>query len=202
MCLEQNRAVALHHLMQQQKHVLTNNKPGHQPRPYPACFIFTLIILLLCLGNSCNKKQAFYKDNPCKSFPKPKNYVNDFEKILSAKQEKSLNTILRKHDSATTNQIAVVTIDSIAPYDSLYNYSLDMANCWELGTEDKDNGVLIALSKKLQQVRIQNGYGIEEKISDEETKKIIDEKMIPVFQEGKFYQGLKKGIEALISKIK
>jgi uncharacterized membrane protein YgcG len=39
-------------------------------------------------------------------------------------------------------------------------------------------------------------------LTDTETKKIINENMIPDFREGQYFEGIKKGIEAIIEELK
>jgi len=134
-------------------------------------------------------------------FPEPKGYVNDFSKILTPKQESELTEILKNHEKKKGNQIAIVTIDSIAPYSTLFEYSLDMANYWGLGEHGKDNGILIAVSKNLRRIEIQNGNGLVLDITDEETEQVIQDIIIPEFKKGKYFEGLKSGVIAIIKEL-
>jgi uncharacterized protein len=131
-------------------------------------------------------------------FPKSVGYVNDFEDILTEEEEKELTTIIKKLESQTTDQISIVTLSSLDPYENIGDYSLDLANHWGVGTKEKNNGILIALGKGLRKISIQNGYGIEKRLTDSETKHIITEVMIPEFKNDKYYEGLTKGIKAII----
>lgn len=135
-------------------------------------------------------------------FPKPTGYVNDFENILTDAEEQELTTLIRELESQTTDRISIVTLTSLDPYDNIDDYSLDLANYWGVGQKDKDNGILIAIGKELRKIRIQNGFGIEKRLTDAETKRIIDEVMIPEFKNDKYYKGLKKGVEAIIQELK
>ena len=78
------------------------------------------------------------------------------------------------------------------------SYTLLMFRTWGVGTKEKNNGILIVIAPALRQIRIQNGYGIEKIITNEETKTIIDKNFIPHFREQKFYQGTREGILAMI----
>ena len=149
-----------------------------------------------------NSSNPFTTNTESKVFPKPIGYVNDFEDILTKEQEKELTLIIKKHENETTDQIAIVTLISFEPYENIYEYSLYLANYWGVGQKKKNNGILIALGKGLRKIRIQNGFGIEKRLTDSETKKIIDEIMIPEFKDDNFYLGLKKGLEAIIEELK
>lgn len=156
-------------------------------------FLLTTLTLnlIFCQGD---KKINF-------KFPEPIGYVNDYEKIFSDEQIDSLTSIIKKHQEKTTNQIALVTIDSFAPYKTLFDYSLDLFNTWGIGTKEKNNGVAIVFGKNIRQIRIMVGYGLEKKLKDEEAKRIIDDTIIPEFKKGGFYTGIKKGLLEVIKEI-
>lgn len=134
-------------------------------------------------------------------FPQYTGFVNDFEDILTAQEEQELTAIIEKHKAKTTDQIAIVTLTSIDPYQNIDDYSLALARHWGVGQKDKNNGMLIALGKGLRAIRIQNGRGLESRLSDAATKKIVDELMIPEFKNDQYYLGLKKGLEALVNQL-
>jgi len=133
----------------------------------------------------------------------PVGWVNDFEFILSKQEEIKLNLILHKYESETSNELSIITIDkSWVDGDNFNSLILDIHNKWGVGKKGKNNGILIGVCTGLRKIRINNGYGIEPILSNEETKKIIDEIILPKFKEGKYYEGLEKGIAAIISKVR
>lgn len=166
----------------------------------------TLVILLLTTSCGAFKKSQSDKTTGAKTessiFPKPTGYVSDFENILTDAEERVLTTLIKELESQTTDQISIVTLTGLEPYDNIDDYSMDLANYWGVGQKDENNGILIAICKELRKIRIQNGYGIEKRLSDAETKKIIDEVMIPEFKNDKYFEGLKKGVEAIIQELK
>jgi uncharacterized membrane protein YgcG len=129
-------------------------------------------------------------------------WVNDFEDVFNTSEEEALDSLIGNYENKTSNQFAVVTIDSNwvsrQQFDSLV---LKIHKTWGVGQPTKNNGIVIGISKGYRIMRISNGYGIEKIISDEETKAIIDQKMIPAFQEELYYEGTKKGIVALMAKL-
>ncbi len=135
------------------------------------------------------------------AFPQPVGYVNDFEGILTGEQVKQLTGLIKKLEQATTDQVAIVTLNSIAPYDNLDAYALDLANHWGVGQKGKNNGILIAIAPGLRQISIRNGYGIERRLTDAETKKIIGDVLIPHIRAGNYYEGLRECLEAIIKEL-
>ena len=61
----------------------------------------------------------------------------------------------------------------------------------KLGRKEFDDGILITLSVKDHNVRLEVGYGLEKIIKDEVAARIIRDEMIPEFREERFYAGLK-----------
>lgn len=159
---------------------------------------YTLIILLILLVG-CNQKNATAQHpDYYNSLPKIEAIVTDFENVLSKEEEEQLTKIITDFEAKTTNEIAVVTVESIKPYDDIFDYSLDLANKTGVGEKDKNNGILIVVSASLRKIQIQNGDGIVSKLSNEQTKVIIEQKIFPEFKEGKYYNGLKNGIAEII----
>jgi len=88
-------------------------------------------------------------------FPDYIGYVNDFEKIFTVEQISELNDIIKNHEKKTTNEIAIVSISSYEPYETLFDYSFDLAYYWGIGKKDKNNGIVIVFGKQIRQIRIQ-----------------------------------------------
>lgn len=134
-----------------------------------------------------------------KHIPTAQTWVNDWENLFTAREEKKLNKIISSYNQLTTIQIVIVTIDSNkVSFDNFDDLTLHIAKTWGVGLKGKDNGILIGISKSHRRIRIQNGYGIEKLISDDETKQVIDAFFIPDFKNGFYFDGTKKGLIELI----
>ncbi len=137
------------------------------------------------------------------SLPAAVGYVNDFENIFSPGQEKYLDSMIRAFEKKTTIQIAVITIDtSMVSRNKFQNYVLRIANAWGVGHKLKNNGVTIGLSKGYRFMRIENGYGIEKRLSDSQTKSIIDSAFVPSFKKNAYFDGIVNGLRAIMQKLK
>jgi uncharacterized protein len=58
----------------------------------------------------------------------------------------------------------------------------------------------IVVCKPCLQIAIATGYGTELILTDEICKKVIEEKIVPEFKKGNFYDGIKNAVLALIEK--
>ncbi len=158
-------------------------------------YFFVLLSILLL---SCNQKQANAQTEAFQSLPTIESVVTDFEDVLTPKEEQLLSQIITDFEQKTTNEIAVVTVKSIEPYTDIFTYSLDLANKIGVGKKEKSNGILIVVSQELRQIQIQNGDGITPILSDEKTKEILDQFIIPQFKNGDYYRGIHDGIQEII----
>ena len=128
--------------------------------------------------------------------PNPPSLVVDAAGMLESNEQDSLEQKLVAFDDSTSNQIAVVTIDSLGD-NSLESYANRLFNTWGIGTQKYNNGVLLLIVKSTRQIRIEVGYGLESVISDEHASDIIQEIIVPNFKAGNYYTGIDQAVTAL-----
>ncbi len=170
-------------------------------------------IFLLLAISACGQKDNSKKKEPTtetKTFEhlipgKPQGWISDFEHVFTPDEIKTLDSLITQHKKETSNEIAVVTLslDStiIRTINDFEQFSLALFKAWGVGEKNKNNGVGILLSTQLRKVRIEVGYGLENKLMDDEAKKIIDEIMLPHFKNGDYFTGIKAGLEAVLKEI-
>jgi uncharacterized protein len=130
-------------------------------------------------------------------------WISDYEHIFSPNQIFQLDSIISHFEKETTNEIAIVTIESSwATKENFDSLTLAILKKWGVGKKGKNNGILIGISTGLRKIRINNGYGIEAKLTNAETKKIIDDIILPEFKKGNYFEGTKSGLLALMQKIR
>lgn len=166
-------------------------------------FLFLSIIFLnissCILSDKAKVGDSFIDYKAISKFPKPNDYINDFEGVFTGMQEKVLDSIITNFESKTTNQITIVTVESFVPYKSLQDFTTDLGNYWRVGQSNKNNGLIITLSKKNRTVWIGTGYGTQEILTDELLQQIIDTQMIPYFKNDEYFEGIKSGLIACIN---
>jgi len=155
--------------------------------------IFLMLIILIF---SCEGSKPLVKAQQ-NSFPA---IVNDYSKIFTQSQRDSLVKKILQYEKLTTNEIAIVTLDSIDG--EIKFYGTNLANQIGVGKKDKDNGLLILLVKSLRKVNISTGLGTEKILTDAICQVIIDTKMIPEFKKGNFYKGIDNALDEIILKWK
>jgi uncharacterized protein len=133
--------------------------------------------------------------------PKLQDRVTDLAGLLTPDQISTLNSKLQDLESTDSTQVAVLIIPSLEG-DSLEDYSIRVAEAWKLGQKGRDNGAILLFSKNDRAVRIEVGYGLEEKLTDAYTSQIIRRDMIPRFREGDFFGGIDAGVTGIIQTVR
>jgi uncharacterized protein len=82
--------------------------------------------------------------------PKLKRQVNDFESIYTVEQLEKLTLLIRGFEKNTTNQIVIVSIESIGIHTDFDKFAVDLSNYNGIGLDEKDNGLTIVFSKRLK----------------------------------------------------
>lgn len=154
------------------------------------------ILLLLSTLISCGQKpkQSFWTN-----LPVPRGWVNDFENLFTINEQKYLDSIVSAYKARTSVQMAIVTLDTNSTTKERFDdLTLHITKTWGIGEKGKNNGILIGISRGFRQMRIQNGYGIERRMSDNQTKQIIDNYFIPGFKKSNYYKGTLDGLNKII----
>jgi uncharacterized protein len=149
-----------------------------------------LFIVLLALSSSVFSQKLFPKPNPPQA-------VNDFGNFLEPFQKDALEKKIRDYNDSTSSAIVIITVPDLQGYD-IAELSLKYLREWGIGTKEKNNGILILVSKAEHKARIETGYGMEGVIPDVIAKHIIDERMVPYFKENDYYRGFDNAVDAII----
>lgn len=129
--------------------------------------------------------------------PQPDGYVTDRARLLSLSTREALETTLRAFEEKTSNQIAVVTFQSLEG-ESLEDFSMRLAEAWKPGQKRRDNGVILLIFKDDRKVRIEVGYGLEGVLTDALSGQIIRQVIAPHFRGGDYEGGVTAGVDAIM----
>ncbi len=161
-------------------------------RKTAALFLLVLVLVLFVTVVSAQSAEV-----P----PRPKGRVSDYTSTLTPSELRNLEDILAEFERQTTNQIAVLIIQTLAG-DSLEDYSIRLAEKWRIGQEGRDNGVILLIVKQDRKIRIEVGYGLEGVLPDSRAGDIIRQMIAPLLSKGQFYQGIRNGAIAIMAATK
>lgn len=127
-------------------------------------------------------------------------FVNDFANVLDEKDEKELMKIGENLFVKTGAQVVVVTVDTLDGAD-VSDYALELGRKWGVGDKEKNNGVVLLLAVSERKVTIQVGYGLEGRLPDGKTGRILDKYAVPYLKNNSFSTGLSEAYKAIVSEV-
>ncbi|CAM3278842.1 TPM domain-containing protein [Aequorivita lipolytica] len=157
-------------------------------------FLFVLIAITFCSQNV----SAQYEIPPK---PEKQTSVYDYINLLTPEQKTALESKLVRYADSTSTQIVCIIIGSSNGED-ISILGAEWGQKWGIGQDGEDNGIVITLAKDDRKVDINTGYGIEYRITDLMSERIINRIMIPQFKEGNYYNGLDQGSDAIFAALK
>lgn len=127
--------------------------------------------------------------------------VIDEAHVLTASQKAHLQTQLRRIYDDGLAQMAVVIVPTTDGMD-IFDYAINVANRWQLGQKDTDEGILMVVAINDRKLRIVTGYGVEGVLPDAILNRIIREQITPAFKTGEYAQGLSAGIAKIDERLR
>jgi len=154
--------------------------------------LLLLLTVLLCAAGSVFAAPAI---------PAARGYVNDYAGLLSPATRQDVERFLADFRRSDSTQIAVLTVSSLEGED-LEGYSIRVAQSWGIGQKGQDNGALLLIAKAERAVRIEVGYGLEDRLTDLLAGRIVDQEIVPRFKSGDFDGGVKAGVKAMVDAVR
>jgi uncharacterized protein len=127
--------------------------------------------------------------------------VNDYADMLSPSTQRQLDAVLADLERTDSTQIVVLTLPSLAG-ENLEAFSIRVAEAWEIGQKDLDNGALLLVALRERKMRIEVGYGLEGSLTDLVSGRIIRHVIVPRFKAGNFDQGIVDGVAAMVGVVR
>jgi uncharacterized protein len=134
------------------------------------------------------------------SLSMPRHYVEDYANVVNASHERSLNGILQELEQKTGAQYVILTVDTTGGM-PIEQFSIELAEKWQLGQKGKDNGMLFALSKNDRKWRFEVGYGLEGFITDQFCGRVGRDVLVPYLKQGNYSEGIYQANLRIIQKI-
>ena len=144
---------------------------------------------------------SFAQDKVIPPKPSPSRLVNDMAHMMTAGEQDQLERKLLDFSRETSNEITIVTIDSLGDYD-VSDYATKLGKAWGVGRSGKNNGVVILASLQDHKINISPGKGLEGALTDLQCGRIIRHEMVPAFKDKNYYDGFSKAADAIIAATK
>ena len=131
------------------------------------------------------------------AIPKLVKRVTDLTATLSATDEARIEARLKTFEEKKGAQVAVLIVATTQP-ETIFDYSIRVAEAWKLGRKDVDDGVLFVIAKGDRKLQILTGRGTQGVLTDAISKRIISEIVAPKFRSSDFAGGIDDGVAKII----
>ena len=93
----------------------------------------------------------------------------------------------------------VVVIVKSLDGEAIEDVAVRVVERWGLGQKDKNNGVLLLVALKERRARIEVGYGLEDRLTDALSRRILEERLFPAFRKGDREAGVLAACDGIIA---
>jgi len=124
--------------------------------------------------------------------------IVDNAEILSPAAREQLDRKLAAHETATSNQVVVLTVASLDG-ESIEGFATRVFDEWKIGKKGQDNGVLVIVAPNDRRMRIEVGYGLEGTLTDAQAARIIRDRMTGFFKASRYDDGVTAGVDAIVA---
>ncbi|WP_434580112.1 TPM domain-containing protein [Pseudomonas sp. Z1-6] len=130
-------------------------------------------------------------------FPALTGRVVDSAQMLEPSVRTQLDAQLKAHEQASGEQLVVVTLPDLQGA-SIEDFGYQLGRHWGIGQQDKNNGALLIVARDDRKLRIEVGYGLEDRLTDAQSSVIINQVITPAFKTGNFNKGISDGVAAML----
>lgn len=186
----------------QDKTAMNTSGARHKPRYRLKATWLRSLLIMVCVALLSGPLSAMTVDEvPNVHLKDARQYVTDPSNILSTAARDSINLMLGQLEKGSGIEVAVVMLPSIGD-DDIFDFAHNLFRKWGIGKKKENNGLLVLFVMDQHKVRFTTGYGLEGTLTDALSKRIQMNEMVPAFKEGKWDEGMVKGVRATVAILK
>lgn len=186
----------------QDKTAMNTSGARHKPRYRLKATWLRSLLIMVCVTLLSGPLSAMTVDEvPNIHLKDARQYVTDPSAILSTAARDSINLMLGQLEKGSGIEAAVVMLPSIGN-DDIFDFAHNLFRKWGIGKKKENNGLLVLFVMDQHKVRFTTGYGLEGTLTDALSKRIQMNEMVPAFKEGKWDEGMVKGVRATVAILK
>ncbi|MBI3182095.1 MAG: TPM domain-containing protein [Myxococcales bacterium] len=129
--------------------------------------------------------------------PPPGRWVTDEAGFLSPAVRGELDRRLEAYERATGHQVLVWIGRGIGG-EPLEEWAVRTFESWGVGRRGLDDGLVLFVLADERKVRIEVGYGLEERVPDAVASRIVRQVLVPGFRSGQRDRAVAQAIDALL----
>lgn len=130
------------------------------------------------------------------SIPANDGWVTDRAGMLRPEEERSLEDLMESYRAGSGQEVALLILPDLGGR-TIEEVALAVARGWKLGDRETSAGALLVVARDERKLRIEVGRGLEGTLTDSIAGRIIRDVIAPEFKAGRYYPGVRLGIEAI-----
>ncbi len=153
-----------------------------------ARWLYALLLLQLTLAHAAAP------------LPVLQSHLNDYAGVLAARGT-AIDTTLKAFEAQSGHQVFVLTVERLPADTSIEAYAVAVFEQWQPGRKGRDDGALLVIASGDKKMRIETGYGLEDRLTDLQSARIVREVITPKFKQGDIEGGVADGVDAMLAVI-
>jgi len=121
--------------------------------------------------------------------PAPRTYLTDLAGVIAPAEATEIENTLEGIEQRTGHQVIVVMLPSLEG-EAMEDFTIRCAEAWKVGRKGIDDGVIFFAFVRDHRMRLEVGYGLEEKVPDAIAHRLLDEDVKPQFARGDYAGGV------------
>lgn len=130
--------------------------------------------------------------------PAPDRWVTDGAGFLSRQAAAALDARLQDFERRTGHQVIVWIGRTLGEGASLEDWAARAFEAWKVGRRGLDDGLALFILTEDRRIRIEVGYGLEDKVTDAQAFRVIDEILAPGIRAGRPDEAVSAAVMALL----
>jgi uncharacterized protein len=132
--------------------------------------------------------------------PAPTQFVTDHAGLMSPGGAAQLSRQLEDYERGTGHQV-IVWIDRTTGGVPIEDWAVKAFAAWGVGRKGENDGAALFIFRDDRRMRIEVGYGLEDKVPDARAGRIVNDVIAPRLRAGDADGGVKAGVAALLAAI-
>ncbi len=133
--------------------------------------------------------------------PPPGRWATDEAGFLSPQAVQALDARLENYERQTGHQLLVWIGRTIGPNEVLEDWTVRTFAAWKVGRKGLDDGLVLFILADDRKIRIEVGYGLEDKVTDAYAYRVINNILAPGIRAGRSDEAVDAAVTALIGYI-
>jgi uncharacterized protein len=119
----------------------------------------------------------------------PSTYFTDRAGVVSEGDSRRIEARLAAFERHSGHQLVAVLFPSLEG-EALEDFTVRCAERWKVGRKGLDDGLIFFAFLRERRMRLEVGYGLEERIGDARAARLLDTVVKPAFQQGNYAAGI------------